>query len=64
VTVQLPPLGDDAPEDQKRKAAEYQDYLNEYFGKIQMSVFWGTVRQFMQELNSRWARFSENGHGS
>lgn len=63
VTVQLPPFSSDATEDQKSKAEQYQDYLSDYFGKIQMRVFWGTAREFVSELRQRWAAFGGNGNG-
>lgn len=34
-----------------------QEYLNEYFGKLEISVFWGTCREFAAELRRRWKEF-------
>lgn len=51
VTVQLPPVPQDASKDVQ---AEVQGYLDEYFGQIDMRVYWGTAREFMTELRTRW----------
>jgi hypothetical protein len=32
-----------------------QQYLDEYFGKIDMRVYWGTAKEFMSELQERAA---------
>ena len=47
VAVQLP------PEDQ-----DVQNYLAEYFGNINVKVYWGTARDFSAELRERWEEFS------
>jgi len=58
VTVQLPPMaGDDSDTTQER----VQSYLTEYFGQIQILVYWGTARQFAAELRQRWEDFSHGG---
>lgn len=48
VTVQLPPP----------MTAEAQDrataYLNRYFGKKEIVVYWGTAREFVAELDEKW----------
>ena len=36
------------------KAAKAQDYLNRYFEKLEIRVFWGTCEQFVAELRKRW----------
>ena len=50
VTAQLLPelVNDLAPT--KKQA---QEYLNEYFGKIDVRVYWGTAREFSSELRQR-----------
>lgn len=60
VTVQLPPgPGPDVPETQQ---AEVQTYLAKYFDQIDIRVYWGTAREFMTELSTRWEAFqSSNG---
>lgn len=52
VTVQLPPLPEDAAEPTKEKV---QEYLNKYIDLTdrQMKVFWGTTEQFLTELSRR-----------
>jgi len=49
VAVQLPP--DDV--DDKIQQAQ-QKYLTEYFGKIDIQVYWGTAKEFAIELRKRW----------
>jgi hypothetical protein len=46
VTVQLP-MADEAS----------RQYLDEYFGKSYVRVFWGTAEEFASQLQERWARF-------
>jgi hypothetical protein len=52
VTVQMPPLPEDAAEPTREKV---QDYLNKYIDLTdrQMKVYWGTAEQFIMELNRR-----------
>ena len=47
VAVQL------SPEDQN-----VQNYLADYFGNINVKVYWGTAREFSAELRERWEEFS------
>lgn len=51
VSVQLSPGGGDMTPERKEKA---QEYLNSYFGKLQIQVFWGTCEEFIAELRTRW----------
>ena len=51
VSVQLAPGGADMTPERKERA---QEYLNRYFGKLQIQVFWGTCEQFIAELRKRW----------
>ncbi len=51
VAVQLPP---DAPDSTKRLI---QKYRNMYFDKIDIRIHWGTARDFVEELNTRWKAF-------
>jgi hypothetical protein len=30
------------------------EYLNRYFGEMNVQVFWGTAREFVQQLRTRW----------
>jgi len=50
VAVQLP------PDDQN-----VQNYLADYFGNINVKVYWGTAREFAAELRGHWRRF-RNGN--
>jgi hypothetical protein len=50
--------GDDKGEEAKTKQ---QEYLDEYFGRIDMRVYWGTAKEFSKELRKRWEDFS-NGN--
>lgn len=52
VAVQLPP---DAPESSRRLI---QKYRNMYFDKIDIRIHWGTARDFVEELRTRWIAFS------
>lgn len=45
VTVQLP---------SEPPAADEEAYLDEYFGKLDVRVYWGTAEKFMAELRERW----------
>ena len=37
--------------------AKQQEYLDEYFGKIDIRAYWGTAREFAAELRQRWREF-------
>ncbi len=52
VAVQLPP-------DNTEQSAQ-QKYLTEYFGNIKVQVYWGTARDFTNELRDRWKEFIKN----
>ena len=43
VTVQLPPA-----------STEVQKYMDKYFNRIDVRVYWGTAREFSAELRKRW----------
>jgi hypothetical protein len=53
VTVQCPPVPSDTPVAAQEKV---QKYLDAYFNKTdaRMRVYWGTVEEFIAELNQRW----------
>jgi hypothetical protein len=55
VTVQLPPVSSDAPES---TCQQVQKYLDQYFDRSDIRVYWGTARQFAAELRRRWREFS------
>jgi hypothetical protein len=48
--VQMLPLPPDAPEEERRRV---QHYLDIYFQKREISVYWGTAAEFCQELRER-----------
>lgn len=50
VTVQLAPLQDDVKQGAELRAKEY---LDRYFDGWEVSVYWGTPRQFCEELEQR-----------
>jgi hypothetical protein len=55
ITVQLPPGSN------KSSQKQVQKYLDDYFGKYEMKVYWGTANKFAKELRSRWQKFSNSG---
>jgi hypothetical protein len=55
VSVQLVPVGDKAPDEQRREA---KDYLAQYFDRLNIRVYWGTCREFAAELSKQWMAFS------
>ncbi|SRR6266487_3254088 len=54
ITVQLPPSSKSSSQEQ------VQGYLDDYFEKDEMRVYWGTAREFAQELRTRWETFSNS----
>jgi SIR2-like domain len=56
VSVQLVPLSNDCSEEQSARA---QDYLNRYFRKLDIRVYWGSCREFASELRRRWNEFKD-----
>lgn len=58
VTVQLPPLsGQEIP---GAREGEIQSYLDNYFDQIDIRVYWGTAKEFMTELRTRWEAFKQS----
>lgn len=51
ISVQLTPVKNTAPEEQRRSA---EDYLNRYFGNLKIRVYWGTATEFAKELREHW----------
>jgi len=51
ITVQLPPLPDDAPGETKLRA---QRFLGDYFQRREVRVYWGSAEAFTAELRQRW----------
>ncbi|MGE5860619.1 MAG: SIR2 family NAD-dependent protein deacylase [Ignavibacteria bacterium] len=54
ISVQLVPVDDTVSQEGKDKA---QAYLDKYFQKIDIKVFWGKSNEFTKELRSRWEKF-------
>jgi SIR2-like domain len=54
VAVQIAPVEDQAPEEQKRKAQDYLDLYFEKYKKLDIRIYWGSCQEFMEELNTRW----------
>ncbi len=51
IAVLLPP-GPNEP-----SAEEAQQYLDDYYGAMNLKMFWGTAQEFSSELRRRWAEF-------
>ncbi|MCD6160926.1 MAG: SIR2 family protein [candidate division Zixibacteria bacterium] len=54
VSVQLTPSEIGVSDEQREKV---QEYLDSYFGKLEIKVYWGTCREFAAELKKRWEEF-------
>jgi len=54
VSVQLVPGEGPLSPDESQKT---QEYLERYFEKLDIRVYWGTCRQFAAELSKRWSDF-------
>jgi hypothetical protein len=46
-----------APAPNEPSPEEAQQYLDEYYGAMNLKMFWGTAREFSSELRRRWAEF-------
>ena len=44
----------------KHQVEKIQDYLNNYFNKLQIHVYWGTCHDFTTELRERWKAFERD----
>lgn len=58
VSVQLAPLDKNMPEEKK---AAILDYLDKYFGELNIHVYWGKCQHFTRELRQRWKARQEQG---
>lgn len=54
ISVQLVPVKDTASEEQKQSA---EDYLNRYFDNLKIRIYWGTAKEFAQDLKNHWDAF-------
>lgn len=53
VAVQIAPVADEAPEDQRKRAKGYLDLYFEKYKKLDIRIYWGTCREFLLELRDR-----------
>jgi hypothetical protein len=53
VAVQIAPLPDQAPEDQRKRVQGYMDLYFEKYKKLDIRIYWGTSREFLKELRDR-----------
>jgi hypothetical protein len=58
VGVQLLPVSPDLPEEAGKRI---QNYLDNYFEATENRNYWGTAREFANELRRRWDEFSDRG---
>ena len=56
-SVQLEPGHEKDTQVQKEKALEY---MQKYFGTLNIQVYWGTCQNFLAELSQRWEAFRGN----
>ena len=53
VAVQIAPVPDQAPEDQKERVQRYMDQYFEKYKKLYIRIYWGTCREFLVKLRDR-----------
>jgi hypothetical protein len=53
VAVQIAPLPDQAPEDQRKRVQGYLDLYFEKYKKLDIRIYWGSCQEFLQELRDR-----------
>lgn len=53
VAVQISPLGDEAPQEQKKKAQNYLDLYFEKYKRLDIRIYWGTCQEFLADLKKR-----------
>lgn len=59
VAVQIAPVEDQEPEEQKKKAQDYLDLYFEKYKKLDIRIYWGSCQEFMEELNTRWKAYAK-----
>jgi SIR2-like domain len=57
VTVQVPPT---RPEEEARAVEKELEYLNQYFGAMNVQVYWGTASDFVSDLRARWREYASD----
>jgi hypothetical protein len=58
VSVQLAPASDGTAAAEQQEALEY---LNQYFGQLDIKIYWGTCAEFATELRQRWNEHVNRG---
>jgi hypothetical protein len=58
VSVQLLPVEAEVSDELRR---EVRAYLNKYFGRLNVKVYWGTCGDFVRELAKQWEAFNAAG---
>lgn len=53
VAVQIAPIPDEAPEDRRQRVQGYLDMYFEKYKTLRIRIYWGTCREFLQELRDR-----------
>ena len=53
VAVQIAPVPDEAPEDQKKRVQGYMNLYFEKYKRLNIRIYWGTSREFLLELRDR-----------
>lgn len=53
VAVQIAPVPDEAPDDQKKRVKGYMDLYFEKYKKLDIRIYWGSSREFLLELRDR-----------
>jgi hypothetical protein len=53
VAVQIAPLPDQAPEDQRKRVQSYMDLYFEKYKKLDIRIYWGSSGEFLKELRDR-----------
>jgi hypothetical protein len=53
VAVQIAPIPDEAPEDQRKRVQGYLDMYFEKYKKLDIRIYWGTCREFLMNLRDR-----------
>ena len=44
----------------RRENADEERYLDRYYNRLEVKVYWGTAREFAAELSNRWRTFNES----
>lgn len=57
ISVQLMPIRGEDSEDFRIKLRNAQKYLDDYYGKLAIRMYWGTCQEFAAELRRRWEAF-------